>query len=128
MNVYLLAIMLLLAGVSVGALSIVLLRAWVNFLKRSYRRTTNHGQVADKHRTHLVAKSLIADGIALGFIGGIAGFVGIIHGWCYISAYLCGSWTFGYASVGMGAWATILHFWGPLFSGEGTAGKRKSDR
>ncbi len=123
MHVYLLAIMLLLAGVTVGALSIVLLRTWVNFLKRSYRRATAP-QVANKQRTHAVAKSLIADGIALGFIGGFASFAGIIHGWCYISAYLCGSWTFGYASVGMGAWATILYFWGPLFSGESTVGKR----
>ncbi len=117
MNVHFLAIILLLAGVTIGALSVLMLRASVIFLKRSYRRATESGRVANERKTHLVGKSLIADGIVIGFISSFACFVGITAGWCYISASLFGSWTFGVASVCIGAWSVILFYWGPRFFG-----------
>lgn len=118
MNVYFLAGILLLAGVTVGALSVLVLRKWVCFLKHSYLHATKPGEIADEREKHLVAKSLIADGIAIGFITGITGFAGIACGWCYISACLFGSWTLGVASVCMGAWSAVIFLWGPRLSGE----------
>lgn len=115
MNLYL-AITLLLAGVAIGALSTLMLRASIHFLKRSYRQATQPGNIAGR-TAHLVGKALISDGIAIGFISSIAAFAGMNSGWCYFSACMFGSWTTGIASVCIGIYSVVLYFWGPRFSG-----------